>query len=148
MSNLEKGFKGKRCLERTKDIECVKIDFKLWMTSIKTLGYPLTIQYSRLVIEVNRSSLIRNLYYEKSEVKQSSLLLSVWNKVFKSLGYPLMAQILYILIKSSGYPLTIYLNTIAPCFFVLEHGFEVSQFIGLSSNQLETSICFNRWANL
>src|ERR1044072_4490973 len=88
------------------------------MTSIKTSGYPLTIQYSRLVIEVNRSSLIRNLYYEKGEVKQSSLLLSVWNKVFKSLGYPLMAQILYILIKSSGYPLTIYLNTIAPCFFV------------------------------
>ena len=81
-------------------------------------------------------------------MKQSSLLLSVWNKVFKSSGYPLIAQILYTLIKSSGYPLTIYLNTIALCFFVLEHGFEVSQFIGLPSNQLETSICFNRWANL
>src|ERR1044072_8999162 len=107
------------------------------MTSIKTLGYPLTIQYSRLVIEVNRSSLIQNLYYEKSEVKQSSLLLSVWNKVFKSLGYALMVQILYILNKY---------HTIM--FFVLEHVFEVSQFIGISSNQLETSICFNRWANL
>src|ERR1044072_3905567 len=116
MSNLENGLKVK-VLGRTKDIECVGIDFKLWMTSIKTLGYPLTIQYSRLVIEVNRSSPIQNLYYEKGEVKQSSLLLIVWNKVFKSLGYPLMAQILYILIKSSGYPLTIYLNTIAPCFF-------------------------------
>src|ERR1051325_6819866 len=87
------------------------------MTSTKTSGGPLTIQYSRLVIEVNRSSLIQNLYYEKSEVKQSSLLLSVWNKVFKSSGYPLMAQILYVLIKSLGEPLTIYLNNIAPCFF-------------------------------